>query len=221
MICTALLGGFMYEQECSFVIWLLIWSNIRRIDPFLCHLHIISNQKVINVSRWCVFKLAVERKYKDAEDSLYCDHAQLNKIIYYAHVLYSYDACSVAAPQYFVAYYHKPFWNLHQEIFNILLSDTSFFPRKPTWEIILPTESLYNHMGLREICPFMKGSEPTAVCQTGPSGTAAVWLGSLTGPGYSDAVVRSHWLRNCRYFLPKFLCRAVAVIFTGRLGNMN
>lgn len=77
-----------------------------------------------------------------------------------------------------------PFCPFYQKSLNISVSDTSFFlPPKPTWEIILTTESLYNHMDLREICPFMKASGRARLGQPGPSGTPAVWLGWWPGLG--------------------------------------
>lgn len=53
---------------------------------------------------------------------------------------------SVTGAQYDESKCH--FCHLYQKSLNISVSDTSFFPSKPTWEIILTTESLYNHVDL-------------------------------------------------------------------------
>lgn len=129
--------------------------------------------------------------------------------------------CSVTGPQDRESKCHNPFCHLYQKSLSISVSDTSFFPSELTWEIILTTESLYNHANLREICPFMKGSRPARLSQTSPSGTPAVWLGSRLGLGTGLQLSVATGCRAAGISWLNFSVILFAVIFEGRQGNFR
>lgn len=127
-----------------------------------------------------------------------------------AVTIYDRPASCVTIPQDDESKCHKPFCHLYQKSLNISVSNTSFFPSKPTGEIMLTTESLYNHMDLGG--SFRENSVHSWKVQGQPDRPfrdtrCLTWLS--TQPGYRAAVVRSHKLQSCRYFLTKFLCHTV------------